>query len=111
GVTLLWPRCRILFSYESAVASRYRLSIMRMSSKMKLWLYPVLKQLRLPVWHVGPLGCAFIKTVSWSQSICVLTTSRKFPLSSPFVHSLFLLLEQNVTRPSARVFRQASSFI
>src|SRR5690606_30484480 len=46
-----------------------------------------------------------------SQSMWVSTTSRKFPLSSPFVHNLFLLLEKKVTRPSSRVFCQAASFI
>src|SRR3546814_10335510 len=76
--------------------------MIRRSSKMKLWLYGVLKQLLFPVWQVGPLGWAFMRIVSLSQSICVLTTSRKLPLSSPLVHNLFLLLEKNVTRPSSR---------
>src|SRR6476646_4518220 len=69
------------------------------------------KQVRSPVWQVGPVGCAFTRIVSQSQSMKRSFTRSLWPDVSPFSQSFCLDRLQKCTDLVARVRANASWFI
>ena len=71
------------------------------------------KQLRSPVWHTlpAPWRSTLSRTVSWSQSVRIWRTARRFPDVSPFVQSVLRVRLKNVAEPVRRVMASASSFM
>jgi len=69
------------------------------------------KQDTVPSWQVGPTGLALTKSVSWSQSISNETSSKIFPLVSPFVQSFLRERLKNVTFFVSKVFETLSADI
>jgi hypothetical protein len=67
------------------------------------------KQVREPVWHVGPSGTTTISSASQSQSMRISWMCSTWPEVSPFFQSAFRLRLQKWTRPVSTVRASASA--